>query len=131
VHSILLIQELQANKFKQDNNSDIKQVRFIKLLCADCHKQVVLISESHCDSNRCTTYRGKSDQHITHFACSINVWFSTIRISYGPHIATFRTVINRFEQIHYPREEGLPTQSIARRLADPWVRTQLLSHNSQ
>jgi hypothetical protein len=29
------------------------------------------------------------------------------------------------------REEGLPTQSTARRLTDLWVRIQLLSHNSQ
>jgi hypothetical protein len=35
------------------------------------------------------------------------------------------------QQIHCPREEGLPTQSTARRLTDPWVRTQLLSQNSQ
>jgi hypothetical protein len=54
-----------------------------------------------------------------------------IRISRGPDIATFHTVINRFEQIYYTREEGLPTQSIARRPSDPRVRTQLLSHNSQ
>jgi hypothetical protein len=55
----------------------------------------------------------------------------TIRISCGPHIAIFHTVVNRFEQIHCTREEGLPTQSTARRPSDPWVRTQLLSHNSQ
>jgi hypothetical protein len=40
-------------------------------------------------------------------------------------------VINSFEQIHCTREEGLPTQSTARRPSDPRVRTQLLSHNSQ
>jgi hypothetical protein len=55
----------------------------------------------------------------------------TIRISRGPHIATFHTVVNRFEQIHYTREEGLLTQSTAQRPSDPQVRTQLLSHNSQ
>jgi hypothetical protein len=55
----------------------------------------------------------------------------TIRISRSPHIATFHTVVNRFEQIHCTREEGLPTQSTARRPSDPRVRTQLLSHNSQ
>jgi hypothetical protein len=59
------------------------------------------------------------------------VWSTTIRISRGPHIAIFHTVINRFEQIHCTREEGLPTQSVARRPTDPRVRTQLLSHNSQ
>jgi hypothetical protein len=55
----------------------------------------------------------------------------TIRISRGPHIATFHTVVNRFEQIHCTREEGLPIQSTARRSSEPWIRTQLLSHNSQ
>jgi hypothetical protein len=50
---------------------------------------------------------------------------------WSPYVATFHTVVNRFEQIHCPREEGLSTQSIARRLTDPWVCTLLLSHNSQ
>jgi hypothetical protein len=54
-----------------------------------------------------------------------------MRISRGPHIATFHTVVNGFDQIHCTREEGLPTQSTARRPSDPRVRTQLLSHNSQ
>jgi hypothetical protein len=55
----------------------------------------------------------------------------TIRISRGPHIATFHTVVNRFEQIYCTREEGLPTQFTARRPSDLRVCTQLLSHNSQ
>jgi hypothetical protein len=55
----------------------------------------------------------------------------TIRISRGPYIANFHTVVNRFEQIHCTREEELLTQSTARRPSDPRVRTQLLSHNSQ
>jgi hypothetical protein len=91
----------------------------------------LLISESHGDSNRCTPCRGNPDQHTTRFPRTVRVWFKTIHISCGQHIETFHTVINRFEQIHCPREEGLPTQSIARQLIDPWVRTQLLSHNSQ
>jgi hypothetical protein len=41
VHPILLIQELKAIKSKQDNNSYIKQVKSIKLLHDDCHKQAV------------------------------------------------------------------------------------------
>jgi hypothetical protein len=91
----------------------------------------LLISESHGDSNRCTPYRRKPDQYVTRFPCLVCVWSTTIRFSRGPHIATFHTVINRFEQIHYIWEEGLPTQSTARRPSDPRVRTQLLSHNSQ
>jgi hypothetical protein len=86
----------------------------------------LLISESHGDSNRCTPYRGKSNQHATHFPRSVRVWSKIIRISCGRHIATFRTVVNRFEQIHCSREEGLPTQPLTQ-LSDPWVRTQLLS----
>jgi hypothetical protein len=90
----------------------------------------LLISESHDDSNRCTPCRGKPDQHTTRFLCSVCMVYDHCS-SCGPHIATFHAVINRFEQIHCTREEGLPTQSIARRLSDPWVRTHLLSHNSQ
>jgi hypothetical protein len=91
----------------------------------------LLIFESHDDSNRCTPCRGKPDQHATHFPRSVCVWSMTIRISRGPHIATFHTVINRFERIYCTWEEGLPTQSTTRRPSDPRVRTQLLSHNSQ
>jgi hypothetical protein len=77
------------------------------------------------------TLQGKPNQHVTCFLHSVRVWSTTIRISRGPHIAIFHTVINRFEQIHCTREEGLPTQSTARRPSDPRVHTQLLSHNSQ
>jgi hypothetical protein len=90
----------------------------------------LLISESRDDSNQCTPCRGKLDQHATHFPHSVSVWSKTIRISHGPHIAIFHTVVNRFEQIHCTREEGLPTQSTVHRLTDLWVHTQLLSHNN-
>jgi hypothetical protein len=46
-------------------------------------------------------------------------------------VATFHTVIDRFERFPCTREKGLPTQSTARRLTDSWVHTQLLSRNSQ
>jgi hypothetical protein len=91
----------------------------------------LLISESHSDSNRCIPCRGKPDQYATCFSRSVHVWSTTICISHGPHIATFHTVVNRFEQIHCTREERFPTQSTARRPSDPRVRTQLLSHNNQ
>jgi hypothetical protein len=91
----------------------------------------VLISETHGDSNRCTPCRGKPDQHATRFPRSVRIWSTTIRISHGPHIATFHTVVNRFEQIHCTQEEGLLTQSTAQRPSNPQVRTQLLSHSSQ
>jgi hypothetical protein len=89
----------------------------------------LLISESRGDSNWCTLYRGKPDQHSTRFPRSVRVWFKTIHISHGPHIASFRTVINRFEQIHCSQEEGLPAQPPAQ-LSDPQVRTQLLSRTN-
>jgi hypothetical protein len=91
----------------------------------------VLISESRGNSNWCTPYRGKPDQHVTRFSRSVRVWSKTIRISHGPHIAIFYTVVNRFEQIHCTQEEWLPTQSTTRRLTDPRVHIQLLSHNNQ
>jgi hypothetical protein len=92
---------------------------------------VVLISESRGDSNWCTPWRGKSDQHTTRIPLSVRVWSQTICISCGQCIATFREVVNRFIQIYCPREEGLPTQSTSRRSSDPRVRTQLLSHKRQ
>jgi hypothetical protein len=67
-----------------------------------------LISESRGDSNICTSYRGKPDQHATCFSRSVHVWSTTICISHGPYIATFHTVINRFKQIHCTREERAP-----------------------
>jgi hypothetical protein len=91
----------------------------------------LLIFECHSDSNRYTPCRGKPDQHVIRFPRLVCVWSTTIHISHGPHIATFHTVINRFEQIHCTWEEGLPIQSIARRPSDSWVHTQLLNHNSQ
>jgi hypothetical protein len=91
----------------------------------------LLISESRGDSNRYTPCRGKFDQHATHFPRSVRVWSMTMCISRGPHIATFHTVVNIFEQIYCTREEGLPIQSTTRRPSNPRVRTQILSHNNQ
>jgi hypothetical protein len=88
---------------------------------------VILISESHGDSNRYTPYRGKPDQHATCIPCLVHVWSQTIHISRGQHIATFREVINNDGQSHHSREKGPPTQSTTRRLPDPWVRTKFLS----
>jgi hypothetical protein len=90
----------------------------------------LLKSKSCGDSNRYTSCRGKLDQQATCIPRSVRIWFPTICISHCQHIATFRVVINRFEQIHCSREEGLPTQSTAQWLTGPWVRIQLLSHNS-
>jgi hypothetical protein len=59
----------------------------------------LLISKSHGDSNQCTPCRGTP--HASH-----------TQAMYGPRPYVSHT-INKFEQIHYPREEGLPTQPTA------------------
>jgi hypothetical protein len=66
----------------------------------------LLISENRGDSNRCIPCRGKPDQHATCFPHSVHVWSKTTRISHGPHIATYHTIVNRFEQIHYTEKKG-------------------------
>jgi hypothetical protein len=75
--------------------------------------------------------KGKSDQHATRFLRSVRICPSTIHISHDSHIATFHVVINRVEQDHCSWEKGLSTQSTARRLTDPRVRTQFLSWANQ
>jgi hypothetical protein len=65
----------------------------------------LLISESCGDSNRCTLCSGKPDQHVTHIARSVHVWFKTIHISRGQRIASFHEVINSDGQSHYSREK--------------------------
>jgi hypothetical protein len=76
------------------------------------------------------TLQGKTRPTHHTLSFSVRVWSSIIRISLGPRIATFCVVINRLEQVHCPREEGLSTQSTARRLTNLWVHIQLLSHNN-
>jgi hypothetical protein len=73
--------------------------------------------------------RERPNQHATRFPRSVRVWSRIIRISRGPHIATYDPVINIFEYIHCSQEEGLPTQSSAQ-LGDPRVHTQLLSRTN-
>jgi hypothetical protein len=49
----------------------------------------------------------------------------------SPYVATFREAPTDLDRSLCSREKGLPTQSPARRLTDPRVRTQLLSWTSQ
>jgi hypothetical protein len=49
----------------------------------------------------------------------------------SPYVATFRGTPTDLDRSHCSWEKGLPTQSTACRLTDPWVRTQLLSRASQ
>jgi hypothetical protein len=87
----------------------------------------LLISEIHGDSNRCTPYRGKSDQHDT-YASHASPRMPGIRVLWVvPVRGNFSRVIDKVEQGHCSREKGLPTQSTSRRLIDPHVRTQFLS----
>jgi hypothetical protein len=51
----------------------------------------------------------KNPTNMPHAFYAQFAYGQTIRISCGQHIATFHKVINRFVQIHCPREEGLPT----------------------
>jgi hypothetical protein len=54
----------------------------------------LLISESRGDSNRCTPYREKPDQHATRIPRLVHVWSQMIHISHSQCIVTFRKVIN-------------------------------------
>jgi hypothetical protein len=81
----------------------------------------LLISESRDDLNRCRPCRGKPDQHATRFPRSVHVWSRTIRISCGPHIATFCETPTDLDGSHCSREKGLPTQSTACRLTNEAV----------
>jgi hypothetical protein len=53
--------------------------------------------------------------------------------SYGqyPYVATFHESSIDLDGSHCSQEKGLPTQSTARRLTDPRVRTQFLSQANQ
>jgi hypothetical protein len=75
----------------------------------------LLISESHSDSNRCTPCRGNPDQHATYDSHASPrtphvrfLWVVPVR-------GNLSWVIDRVEQAHCSREEGLPTQSTSRR----------------
>jgi hypothetical protein len=132
MHPTLIIQELQTIKcIKQHTSLQLNSISLLSYIRDDCHKQVILISESHGDSKRCTPCREKPDQYVTCFPRSVRIWSQTICMSHGQRIVIFYEIINRFIQIHDPREEGIPTQSTARRPSDLRFHTQLLSHNSQ
>jgi hypothetical protein len=74
----------------------------------------LLISESRGDSNRCTPYRGKPDQHAMYASHASPSTFDVHFLRAIPVRGNLSRVIDRVEQAHYSREEGLPTQSTAR-----------------
>jgi hypothetical protein len=89
------------------------------------------ISESRGDSNWCTPYRGKLDQHDT-YASHASPCMPGVRFLRAvPVRGNLSWVIDRVGQSHCSREKGLPTQSTARRMTDPWVRIQFLSWANQ
>jgi hypothetical protein len=75
----------------------------------------LLISESHSDSNRCTPCRGNPDQHAT-YASHASPHTPGVRfLRTIPVRGNLSRVIDRVEQAHCSREEGLPTQFIEHR----------------
>jgi hypothetical protein len=83
----------------------------------------LLISESHGDSNRYTPCRGKPDQHDIYASHASPHMPGVCFLWPVPVRGNLSWAINRVEQGHCSWEKGLPTQSTARRLTDPWVRT--------
>jgi hypothetical protein len=94
------------------------------------NKQLV-ISESHDDSNRCTPYRGKSDQHDT-YSSHTSPRTSGVRFQWAvPVHGNLSRDATSVGQSHCSREKWLPTQSTTRWLTDPRVRTQFHSWANQ
>jgi hypothetical protein len=91
----------------------------------------ILISESCDDLNRCTPCRGKSDQHDM-YASHTSPRMPGVRFLRAvPVCGNLPRAADRVGRSHCSREKGLPTQSPARRLTNPWVCTQFLSRANQ
>jgi hypothetical protein len=91
----------------------------------------LLISESHGDSNRCTPCRGKPDQHDTYASHTSPHTLDVRFLRAVPVRGNLPCAADRVGRSHCSREKGLLTQSLARRLTDPRVRTQFLSRANQ
>jgi hypothetical protein len=73
----------------------------------------LLTSKSRGDLNRCTPCRGKLDQHAT-YASNASPHTPGVRFLRAVSVRdNLSRVIDRVEQAHCSREEGLPTQSTA------------------
>jgi hypothetical protein len=127
VHPFLLIQELQAIKFKHHNSNYINQTELKELLYDDCHKQAVLISESYGDSNRYRPYREKLNQHTTCFPCSFHVWSWTIHLMWSMQATLRRSPQGR--NMPLQPKEVLVTKDRLTRLS-PWVTSFFLPYDS-
>jgi hypothetical protein len=95
----------------------------------DWHKQAITHIQESQRFESVYTLQGKTRPTRHTLSTLSPCMVKTIHISRGPHIASFHTVVNRFEQIHCSQEEGLPTQPLAW-LSDLWVHTQLLSRTN-
>jgi hypothetical protein len=87
----------------------------------------LLISESLDDSNRCTPCRGKPDQYATYASHASPHTPSICFLRVVPVRGNLSRVVDRVEQAHCYQGKRLLTQSTARQLTDPRVRTQLFS----
>jgi hypothetical protein len=75
---------------------------------------------------------GENPTNMTHtLPMPVHVRLAYASCGRSPYVATFREVPTDLDRSHCSWEKGLPTQSTARRLIDPWVNTQLLSWTSQ
>jgi hypothetical protein len=91
----------------------------------------LLIFESHGDSDRCTPYRKKSDQHDMYASHTSPHTPGVCFLWAVPVCGNLSRVVNRVRQSHCSREKWFPTQSTTRRLTDLRIRTQFLSWTSQ
>jgi hypothetical protein len=91
----------------------------------------LLISGSHGDSNRCTPYRGKPDQHDM-YASHVSPRTTSVRFLWVvPVRDNLSQGANIFGQIPLLPRKRAPDTIPARWLTNPRVRTQLLSQASQ
>jgi hypothetical protein len=92
----------------------------------------LLISESHGDSNRCTPYSGKPDQHNTYASHASPCMLGVCLLRVVPIRGNLSCSHQQIWTDPLPlKKKGSWHTSTARQLTNLWVRTQLLSHNSQ
>jgi hypothetical protein len=87
----------------------------------------LLISESRDDLNRCTPCRENPTNATRTLPTPVHVRFLRV----VPVRGNLSWVVNRVGQSHCFWEKGLPIQSTAHQLIDPWVHTQFLSWANQ
>jgi hypothetical protein len=76
------------------------------------------------------TLQGKPDQHVTHISRLIRIWPSTIRISHGPCIATFRESSTGLDRCTTP-EKKCSWIHLSAWLSGPWDLPQFFSQHNR